>query len=45
MNRDLSDLASTKPKESRYVAKQLYQVQGVLLQTVEGLVGLHTISR
>ena len=38
-NRDVSDLASTKPCEHKNVAKRLYQARG-LLEAVEGHVEL-----
>jgi hypothetical protein len=40
MNRDVSDLASTKPCEHKKVAKLMYQVWGGLLEAVEGFVEL-----
>jgi hypothetical protein len=40
MNKDVSDLASTKPYEHKKVVKRLYQAWGGLLEAVEGLVEL-----
>jgi hypothetical protein len=50
-NKEVSDLASTKPKEVMYEVNQLYQARGCLLQTVQRYVeeadtiGLHMINK
>jgi hypothetical protein len=50
-NKEVSDLASTKPKEVMYEVNQLYQARGCLLQPVQRYVeeadtiGLHMINK